>query len=463
VFNKVAWIREYISLLSEKEVKRWLFLMAVAFAFYFLMGGSGGWYGPINAIFSISRTISWILATGFPFVTGSSLLLCSDQTRNNIVERTRTGKEIKFSYLFVSYIVLTLVVMALVSVAGLVIGVIASGNVAVLSFIPQLLGITLFISLLLTPIYAIIAIQFDSMSKSITIGFFLSIALVAATGQPGFPTNYPEIAFLGPAHLLTALLFISIGGYGSYSTDYYVGTDFQLIHVIIPILVWSFFSIICYYGAKRVFFSNLSRWIKEREGWLADGQSKAKLDDSTLPAHLPIIRRDLYRRQRKATAVSVAIIILIFIGGFGYVQVQQEELTQVVYESPAGGESVAIGNWLSGSFTGIDPPSSSISLGVTCQGRILDWSGGAGDVYFTFEHRAMTWSEFQSLNETEFSDLFDHSENGNMRVIGTFSGGLSGPIHDSEYVWVLRFNNVDGRTSGSVNIWFQVIIRASIY
>jgi hypothetical protein len=463
VFDKVAWIREYISLLSEKEVKRWLFLMAVAFAFYFVMGGGGGWYSPLYAIFSIARTIGWILATGFPFVIGASLLLCSDQTRNNIVERTRTGEEVRFSYLFVSYTILTLVVMTLVSVAGLVIGVSASGNVAILSVLPQLLGITLFISLLLTPIYTIIAIQFDSMSKSITIGFFISIALVAATGQPGFSSGYPEIAFFGPAHLLTALLFISIGAYGNYSADYYVGTDFQLIHVISPILVWIFFSIVCYYGARRVFPTNLLRWIKEREGWLADEQSKANLDDSTLPANLPTLRKELYGRQRKSIAVSVAIIILIFISGFGYVQVKQGELTQVVYESPAGGESVAIGDWLSGSFTGIDPPSSSISLGVTCQGRILDWSGGAGDVFFTFEHRAMTWSEFQSLNETEFSDLFDQSEHGNMGVIGTFGGGLSGPIHNVEYVWVLRFNDVNGQTSGSVNIWFQVIIRASIY
>lgn len=463
MFDKVVWVREYISLLSKREVKRWLFLMAVAFAFYFVMGGGGGWYSPLNAIFSIARTIGWILATGFPFVVGASLFLCSDQTRNNIVERARTNEEVKFSYLFVSYLILTLVVMTLVSVAGLVIGVSASGNVAILSVLPQLLGITLFISLLLTPIYTIIAIQFDSMSKSITIGFAISIALVAATGQPGFSSGYPEIAFFGPAHLLTALLFISIGAYGNYSADYYVGTDFQLIHVITPIVVWTFFSIVCYYGARKVFFANLSRWVKEREGWLSGEQSKTDLDDSTLPANLPIIRRDLYKRQRKAIAVSVAIVILIFIGGFGYVQVKQGELTQVVYESPSGGESVAIGDWLYGSFTGIDPPSSSISLGITCQGRILDWSGGTGYVYFTFEHRDMTWSEFQGLNETEFSDLFETGESGNHGVIGTFGSGLSGPIHENEYVWVLRFNDVNGRTSGSVNIWFQVVIRSSIY
>ena len=433
--------------------------MAIAFAFYFFMGGSGIGYSPLNATFNIAGTIGWLLASGFPFVIGASLILCSDQTRNNIVAHTRTNEKMKFSYLFFSFIVLTLVVMAAVSFAGLLVAVSVSGNIVIIGVLPQLVGITLFLSLLLAPIYALIAIQFDSMSKSIVIGFFLSIALVATTGQPRFPINYPEVSFFGPAHLLAALLFISIGAYGNYSAEYYVGTLFQPIHVVAPILVWSFVSIVCYYVSRKVFSNNLSRWIKEREGWLSSGQSKTELDDSTLPANLPTIRKELYKRQRKAVVVSVAIIILIFIGGFGYTQVKQGEWTQVVYESPSEGETVAIGDWLQGSFTGVESPSS-IMLGVTCQGRILDWSGGSGYVYFTFEHRAMTLSEFQGLNETEFTRLFDSSESGNHDVIGTFSSGLGGPIRDSEYVWVLRFNDINERTSGSVDIWFQVILRA---
>ncbi len=459
MFERVALLREYISLLSKKEVKRWLILMAIAFAFYFPLGGSGTWYSPLGATFNIAGTIGWLLASGFPFVIGASLILCSDQTRNSIVEYTRTHEKMKFSYLFVSFTVMTLVVMAAVSFAGLLIAVSVSGNIAILGVLPQLVGITLFLSLLLTPIYALIAIELDSMSKSIVIGFFLSIALVATTGPPRFPINYPEVSFFGPAHLLSALLFIAIGAYGNYNVDYYVGTTFQPTHLITPILVWSVLAIICYFGAKRVFINNLSRWTKEREGWLSSGQSKTELDESTLPANLPTIRRELYRRQKYAVAISIAIIILISLGGFSYVQVKQGEWTQVVYESPSEGESVAIGDWLYGSFTGVEP-SNSITLGVTCEGRILDWSGGSGYVYLTFEHRAMTLSELQELNETEFSDMFGHSEGVNHGVIGTFNGGLCGPIHEIEYVWALRFNDVNGRTSGSVDIWFQVIIRA---
>ncbi|TFH04530.1 MAG: hypothetical protein E4H14_14535, partial [Candidatus Thorarchaeota archaeon] len=119
MFERAAWLREYFSLLSSREVKKWLILMVVAFGFYFLMGGSGEWYSSLSATFSLSRTIGSLLATGFPFVIGASLILCSDRTRNNIVEYSRTHEEVKFSRFFISYMVLILVVMALVSFAGL--------------------------------------------------------------------------------------------------------------------------------------------------------------------------------------------------------------------------------------------------------------------------------------------------------------------------------------------------------
>ena len=265
MFERVAWIRQYISLLSRKEMKRWLVLMAVAFSYFFLVGG-GAWFSPMSATFSVARNIGWLIALGFPFVIGASLLLCSDQTRNNIVEYEQTHEEVKFSSFFVSYTILILVVMAAVSFLGLLIGVYVSGNVEILGVLPQLVGITLLISLLLTPVYSLFAIEFDSMSKSIVIGFFFSIAIVAATGQPGFPTDF---TFFGPAHLLSAMLLIAIGAYGNYSAEYYVGTYFQPIHLVIPLLAWSVYAIISYLKAKRGFYDNLSRWTEKRHGWLA--------------------------------------------------------------------------------------------------------------------------------------------------------------------------------------------------
>jgi len=456
--DNISWVREYISLLSKETVKKWLILLVAAFGIFFVIGG--GYGGPsLRATFSAAGIIGWLLATGFPFVMGASLIFCSEQTHNNIAEYTQTRENFKFSKLFVSYVILVLVSMALLSFAGLVVTTIASGYASILLVLPQLLGITLFISLLLAPIYLLIALVFDNARRSIIMGFILSIVLMIITGSPRFPVNYPEVAFFGPAHLLAALLFIAIGGYGNYSVEYYVGTIYQPTQLVVPILVWSVIAIVSYFGARRIFFENLPLWIEERDGWLSSEEPLVKPDTSTKPRVLPTIRRELHERQRNAVAIAIAIIILISIGGLGYVQVRQDEWFQVVYESPAGGETVAIGNWLNGTFTGIDP-SPSITLGVSCEGRILDWTGGAGNVFLTFEKRAMSLSDFQALNDTEFLDMFDSGESGNLGVTGTFGSGRNGPIHDNEYVWALRFNEINGRTSGLVDVWFQLTISA---
>jgi len=457
--GKDTWLREYISLFSRKGIKRWLILTIVALGLFYLMGGSGEWYSSLSSIMSIAVIIGWLLSSGFPFVIGSSLILCSDQTRNKIVEKATTDEGIRFSYLFAAFLILNLSVMSLIVFIGLVIGIGTSGYLGLIVMLPQLLGITLGISLLLIPIYTLIAIEFDNMKKSIGIGFFLSIALNFATGFPRFPVSYPEVALFGPAHLLSALLFVTIGGYGTYAVEYYVGLLFQLTDLITPILIWSVVAIASYYIGNKIFVNNLSRWKRERDGWLASEKVADELDDSELPGNLIAIRGELKQRQRYGIIIAIATMIVISMGGIGYVQVRQGEWTQVVYESPSGGESIAIGDWLYGSFTGVESPPS-LTLGITCQGRILNWAGGTGPVYFTFEHREMTLSEFLALNETEFNDLFSYSESGNLASTGSFSGGLSGPIHETEYVWVLRFNDINGRTSGLVDVWFQVILKA---
>ena len=98
--GKDAWLREYISLFSRRELKRWLILTIIASGLFFVTGGSGEWYSSLSSTYSIAAIIGWLLASGFPFVIGSSLILCSDQTRNKIVEKAMTNEGIRFSYLF---------------------------------------------------------------------------------------------------------------------------------------------------------------------------------------------------------------------------------------------------------------------------------------------------------------------------------------------------------------------------
>ena len=249
-----------------------------------------------------------------------------------------------------------------------------------------------------------------------------------------------------------------IGGFGEYNIDYYVGILFTPTDLILPLATWIGLFFVGYLGSRMMFSSNLPRWSLEWDDWIVRNEALQSQESPARSAVLVKAQQSLDSRRRKAIAVAIIVIFLVPFVSTNYVQTREQEWTQIAYESPSGGETLTIGEWTFNSFTGLDPPPSRyFSLG--CVGRILNWEGGAGYLEYVFEHRAMNLTEFQNLNETEFEDLFGHSYAGNQGTTGSFSSGWIGPINAQEYVWVLKFTDVNGRTSGTINVWFQLIIR----
>jgi hypothetical protein len=107
---------------------------------------------------------------------------------------------------------------------------------------------------------------------------------------------------------------------------------------------------------------------------------------------------------------------------------------------------------------GVDVPDY-VSLLVGCEGEISNWVGGPGEIYYNFQHREMTLMEFQQMNATEKEDLFGSGTGGSHGTTGSFGGGWQGPIHNIEYVWALRFLDINGETEGTFSISFRVIVR----
>ena len=456
MFDRLAWLKEYYSLLSKRAVIIWLILLFSISAF-FLVGYSGHGLGSIDWLFLMAGGIEWLFITGIPFLFGASLLFSSQETKNNIAEKTSKG-EVKFSHLFVVFILLIFFSMSIISVVGVSLIAFVPGNSVIFQYLLSVLGVTLLLSLLMSPIYLLLALAVDNTRISIIVGLVISFALIIAFGQPRFPVRYPEVAFFQPAHMFSALLFIFIGGYGEYNIDYYVGILFTPMDLVLPLVTWIGLFFVGYLGSRMMFCSNLPRWSLEWDDWIVRNEVLQSQESPARSAVLVKAQHSLDSRRKKAIAVAIIVIFLVPFVSTNYVQTRQQEWTQIVYESPSGGEILTIGEWTFNSFTGVEPPPSRY-LCLGCVGRILNWEGGAGYLEYVFEHRAMDLTEFQNLNETEFEDLFGHSYTGNQGTTGSFSSGWGGPINAQEYVWVLKFTDVNGKTSGTINVWFQLIIR----
>ncbi|MBN2228772.1 MAG: hypothetical protein JW779_04190 [Candidatus Thorarchaeota archaeon] len=142
---------------------------------------------------------------------------------------------------------------------------------------------------------------------------------------------------------------------------------------------------------------------------------------------------------------------------YSYSQIQQAESPFVVYESPYGGETVNIGEWIYGSFVGQERPELD-PLYTKCSGQVLNWLFSSGNITFNFNSKQLTMVEFLELNDTEIYDSFHTGQNIHTTMDGTFQDAGVDVTQESEYIWVLRFVDINGKTSGTIDVWFQIYL-----
>jgi hypothetical protein len=457
-------IKESLSFFSISALKKW-FLVVIPTCAVFILGMPRGG-APLEKLFGVVGYIGYMFATGIPLVAGASFLLTSPETQNKIADSIIKGKKMSFRSLFTSLIIIMLCVMTIITLGGLsfVLSSLPLGMIPLIFF--ALLVSTFAATLLVCPIVAFLTMTVDNWKISTFLGILLFFAITLATGTPGYPVKYPELAFIGPAHIVAALFFIMVGGFIEYPyvVGNYVGVDFLPNQLVIPIIVLVMIGVFTYVLAGKMYNSNLARWVSERELWLSpkgDDKQWLKSEERTserfqsqLSIKITEARSALKKRQHMASAILVISIVLIPIGGIEYVSVRHDEWTTVVYQT--SGLSLGIGEWIYGEFTGLDPPVN-INLDVGCVGRII--GGAGGSVRFNFDHRSMTLVEFLQLNDTEVERLFGQGVAESFLGGGAFNSGWGGPIYAQQYVWALRFLEVGGTTEGQIEVSFQVIVR----
>jgi hypothetical protein len=440
-------VREYFSFFSSRAMKQWIVASVICSAF-FLLWIQGGVLGSITAVFSIALPIGMQFVFGIPFVIGASLLFTSQETHYSIIKQMASNKRFRFFSLFIIFSALTMLLMIIPVTVGYAIEYSSIiDKIEFLTILPPSLLLLSVISLLLCPFYVLLSILLDDLKLTLLLGTLLSCSFASATGLPMFPVQYPEVAFLHPSHILSALLFIIVGGFTNpYCVECYVGLIFTPSQLIMPIGILCIASVLCYWGAHKVFFNNISRWSLEVKDYNLEEYSNLNPLSENEKGKLRNLTKDLDSRRRAVIAVSVLIILIVPIFGSSYVSTRDNEWTEVVYSSPDEGEFIAIG-------------SETVDLSIGCEGEILSWVGGSGYIRLNFDIDQMTTSEFQSLNDTQLEDLFGSSISGVRGTTGHFGTGWRGPIWNEDYIWVLRFLNINGKTSGTIHVRYSVIIK----
>lgn len=458
IFNQ---IRFSLTLFPYRTLKRWS-VSTVVFSFLFVISAIrfGDWIQ--YHVIAFAQYIGLLIGTGLILLVGASMFYCSHEMQVRMVKAVEEKRASYLSILCI-FMLLSFVMFLVATGIGVSVVLVVSAPIELLSYIPVILIVQLVLIAILSPLVVAATIVVDNLKQSLLVGLLVFLGLLIATGLPGFPVYRPEVALLGPAHIYSAIFFLMVLGLENpYSIQSLFGVAFTAPQLITSVVLWCCISILTYFTGRHLFPSSIRRWQLSEGSWLDDEQEQdPSASDKRSSEYMELLQRIKIRRKY-LTVFSVLFVLVVPLASISYTTQKLEEWTEVVYESPAGGEILQIGEWVFGSFTG-HTPSRDVTLTIRCEGEILEGGGNLENKTMNFHKRAMLLSELLELNATELEDEFGRSYGSSYGATSSFSFGGGGPIYDGNYIWILRFISVGGQTSGSLRVSFRIFIRAHPY
>ena len=158
------------------------------------------------------------------------------------------------------------------------------------------------------------------------------------------------------------------------------------------------------------------------------------------------------RRIVKACLVIILIILVMpivssLIGGILY-NIEASARRVVLYQSPASGENVQIGEWKFGEVE-IGPPPDNMMNMYAIQVAVLDWGDCKDMLNRKYGIQWMDINEFQSLNSTQIDALFGNAERfiSYNRTLTTESSSSLTTV--GTHVWAFRYVGTYGDVPAS--------------
>lgn len=133
------------------------------------------------------------------------------------------------------------------------------------------------------------------------------------------------------------------------------------------------------------------------------------------------------------------------------------QYSEVLYESPSGGEVVILSYWYFGEVL-IENPEPGLRNYYSFEFQILDWQDCPEPLEFWQDLKPITYNAFTDMNETERVTMFSSAE---LNIARDYSPGTTATTIDTTgpHVWATRFVFQDDY---SVTGTFKVHIKISL-
>jgi hypothetical protein len=436
--------------ISTRSFILWL-ILSYTYPIFYLAFSSGSGLSSIAIIIYTINNVADSLLLGIPVFLGAGLFL----TRRGFYTKdgASTISQSRFLPRYILYFMMVTLYLAILTLItffrmSMFSDVELSSNIV---YLPGILLSAPIMSFFLCPIGAIIAVLFDEWKLTTGIGMGLSFALTITTGSALVPSSYAEVALLGPIHLYRAIA-IALSGIEFASSSlitHYFGVLIEPIALVVPVVLYVITSVLTLVGSIRLFRSNRQRWSFEEDPWLKGAKLETDPEDSQPETTRKAIMKlaelnEALRVRKKVTGILLVLLVAgIPLAGLGYTTVRGQEFYEVIYESPSGGETLAIGEWLFGSFF-VQELEGDRYYRISWPADILDWGSCPDELRYEGDFREMSLDEFNNMNASERARLFGSSYSTFQKPATRVSSGYGGIFGEGERVWALRFTDSEG-------------------
>lgn len=427
------------------------------------------WAGGVGASLYAINLSSSVFALGAPLVLGAAVLLRSPQPME--LEMEQPTHHYARSLTLSRYIFLLLVSSIFVFswiLYSYSLAIEAYSHLSpdlILQYLPGTLVSGFLITAILCAIVLfVVTMMGDWRLASVTGIAFFYILGSSLGSSPSLHTS-DSLAIFSPYHLYR---FLAFGLSGNISDpvmgiiwadpgrmNMILGINFGFPEILLSLGLW----ITC--GLVLLIFTQYPTGQNTTYVSLENRLNSLEADNIPLLSQLNEIKKALKSRRLAVGMVLVLMLILLPLARSSVASASEEENTNILYQSPSSGVSLALGDWMYGEVE-VSAPTIGLNNMYQIRVQILDWGGCPEELELWRSLKSISISSFEAMNATEKDEL-GYSRSSSITSERTdLRGGFSSIQTTGTHLWVLKFVPAEGYpVQGVMRIGITITLRAS--
>ncbi|UCE10013.1 MAG: hypothetical protein JSW61_13740 [Candidatus Thorarchaeota archaeon] len=419
-----------------------------------------------GAAYFVINLVATTFFTGVLFSLCAALLLTTPHAHARLSHEGESRVLPLISRLLLLFLMTTvfLIIMTVVALSTTPLMFPQAGSGSLLVYLPSVITAVLPVSWVMCSIAAFAALMVDDWRFATGIGSTVFVVIGLVFGFTPWQVLHGETSLFTPYHLFRFLAIILSGHHflSPQEMAMRVGLVTDMAALLMPVFILLVVSLLSYLGSVLAYRRNHERWnLEDLSGEQMQSHSTHELQ-AAMAGKLKKARVGL-KQQRQAVVIAVILLIaLLPLLSQSYIEQGEDDADIILYESPSGGLTVYLNEWLFGAFEVPSAPGG-MQNSLSVQSTIVNWGGCPYVLEATVGFTQMDIESFRALDDAQRTSAIGVTFHNIDRDKPTAGGGYSTIGDDSGmFVWALQYTAFPNATVYQLTVSIIVILGATL-